>query len=129
MLEFNLSQNMMAGTKLSHPNGKIQFCPMEDTFVQLPIATDFFAYNIRHCMNICIRADTLSCETLYTSRVLGQCSLQRTKTLTKQNVVPLYFVQKTSLQLKNKMAMNIDKNDNVNDDSIQTTSILSLQNV
>ena len=46
MLDFNLSQNMMAGTKLFQPNGRLQFCPMEDTFVYfiaaLCLATDFF---------------------------------------------------------------------------------------
>jgi hypothetical protein len=62
MLEFNLFQNMMAGTKLSHPNDKIQFCPMEDTFVQ-SIDRHIFLHtpSTIYCT---VRADTLSCETL-----------------------------------------------------------------
>jgi hypothetical protein len=47
MLEFNLSQNMMSGTKLSHPNGRIQFCPMEDTFVHSIANSDRF-FCIQH---------------------------------------------------------------------------------
>jgi hypothetical protein len=57
MLEFNLSQNMMAGTKLSHPNGRIQFCPMEETFVQSD-RDNFFAYNT-YC-EYTVRADTMT---------------------------------------------------------------------
>ena len=59
MLDFNLSQNMMAGTKLSQPNGRIQFCPMEDTFVYsiaaLRSATDFLhtTYNHRRYILMC----------------------------------------------------------------------------
>ena len=55
MLEFYLSQNLMAGTKLSHPNGRIQFCPMEDTFVHsiatLCSATDFLHTTYNHCQH------------------------------------------------------------------------------